>query len=116
MSDIAVSANPVSASTGIALKLNIATNDLGWKQQGERWTDKLDIFLVERDDEGLHVRVTGQTLNLTLKPATYQRLLQDGTPFNQIMSSKQEGGAVRIVVVDENSGRMGSVTIPVGAL
>jgi VWFA-related protein len=116
VSDIAVSANPVSASTGIALKLNIATNDLGWKQQGERWTDKLDIFLVERDDEGLHVRVTGQTLNLTLKPATYQRLLQDGTPFNQIMSSKQEGGAVRIVVVDENSGRMGSVTIPVGAL
>jgi VWFA-related protein len=116
VSDIAVSANPVAASTGVMLKLNIATNDLALKQQGERWMDKLDIFLVQRDDDGLHVRVTGQTLSLTLKIGTYERLLQDGTPFNQTVSSKQDSGVVRIVVVDENSGRMGSVTIPVAVL
>jgi len=78
--------------------------------------DKLDVFLIQRDDEGLHAKVTGQTLSLRLKPATYAKLLQDGIPFDQYIVKKPDTGSVRIVVVDENSGRMGSVTIPAGAL
>jgi VWFA-related protein len=115
-SEIAVSANPVIASAGTTLKLNIATNDLALKQQDDRWVDKLDIFLIQRDDEGLDARITGQTLSLMLKAATHEKLLQEGIPFDQIVRSKQNGGPVRIVVVDENSGRMGSVTVPAAAL
>ena len=48
-----------------------------------------------------------------LKPATYEKLLQEGIPFDQFIEKQQDAGSVRIVVVDENSGRMGSVTIPV---
>jgi len=116
VSEIAVSANPVAASEGATLKLNIATNDLALKQQAEHWVDKLDVFLIQRDDEGLHARITGQTLTLTLKQATYAKLLQEGIPFDQFVEKKQDTGSVRIVVVDENSGRMGSVTIPAAAL
>jgi VWFA-related protein len=115
-SEIAVSANPVAASEGTTLKLSIAGNDLALKQQAEHWVDKLDVFLIQRDDEGLHARITGQTLTLTLKPATYAKLLQEGIPFDQFIEKKQDTGSVRIVVVDENSGRMGSVTIPAAAL
>jgi hypothetical protein len=116
VTEIAVSAQAVPASTGTTLKLNIATNDLALKQQGERWMDKLDIFLVQRDDEGLHAGVTGQTLGLALKPVTYQRALGEGIPFDQLVARKQDSGTVRIVVVDENSGRMGSVTVPATVL
>jgi VWFA-related protein len=116
VSEIGVSANPVAASEGATLKLNIAANDVALKQQGERWVDKLDVFLVQRDNDGFHARVTGQTLNLTLKPATYQKLLQQGIPFDQYVEKRPETGSLRIVVVDENSGRMGSVTIPAAAL
>ena len=116
VSEIAISANPLAASQGATLKLNIATNDIALKQQDERWVDKLDIFLIQRDDEGLHARVTGQTLSLTLKPATYAKLIQDGIPFDQFIEKKQNAGSVRIVVVDENSGRMGSVTVPSAVL
>jgi VWFA-related protein len=117
VNEIAVSANAVPASTGTTtLKLNIATSDLALKQQDERWMDKLDIFLVQRDDEGLHARVTGQTLDLALKPVTYQRALEEGIPFDQLVARKQDAGTVRIVVVDENSGRMGSVTVPATVL
>ena len=115
-SQIAVSANPIAASQGGTLRLNIATNDLALKQQDERWVDKLDIFLAQRDDQGLHARITGQTLTLTLKDATYEKLLQDGIPFDQFIEKKQNTGSVRIVVVDENSGRMGSVTVPATVL
>jgi hypothetical protein len=112
LSEIAVSANPVAASEGATLKLNIATNDVALQQQGDIWTDKLDIFLIQRDDEGLSARVSGQTLSLKLRAATYGKLVKDGIPFDQFVGKKPETGSLRIVVVDENSGRMGSVTIP----
>jgi hypothetical protein len=116
LSEIAVSANSVPASEGATLKLNIAANDVALKQQGEVWADKLDIFLVQRDDDGFHARVTGQTLSLKLKAATYHKLLEQGIPFDQYVEKKPDTGSLRIVVVDENSGRMGSVTIPAAAL
>jgi VWFA-related protein len=114
--EIALSANPAAASSGATLKLKIATNDLSLRQQGDRWVDKLDIFLVQRDDAGFHAQITGQTLGLTLTQATYQKLLEEGLPFNQLVERIQDTGSVRIVVVDENSGWMGSVTVPVSVL
>jgi VWFA-related protein len=114
--EIALTANPVTASKGASIKLNIAATDLDLAQQGERWIDRLDVFLVERDDEGLHAQVTGQTLGLRLKPETYQRLLRDGVPFDINVEARPKTASVRIVVVDENSGRMGSVTIPAVAI
>jgi VWFA-related protein len=116
VTEIAVSAQAVPASTGTIVKLNIATNDLALRQQGDRWMDKLDIFLIQRDDDGLHARVTGQTLGLALKPVTYQRALEGGIPFDQLVAKKEDAGTIRIVVVDENSGRMGSATAPATVL
>jgi VWFA-related protein len=116
LSEIGISANTAAASQGATLKLNIATNDLALRQQGDRWMDKLDIFLVRRDDEGLHARITEQTLRLMLKSDTYAKLMREGIPFDQFIERVQDTGSLRIIVVDENSGSMGSVTIPVAAL
>jgi VWFA-related protein len=110
VSDIAVTATPAAGKD--TLKLNIAANDLAVAQTGDLWTDKVDIFLVQRDDTGLHAQVTGQTMNLRLKPATYQKYLQEGIPFDQLVGVRPATGSVRILVVDENSGRMGSITLP----
>ncbi len=111
-SEIGLSAQPVAASEGTTLKLSIAASDLDLKQQGGLWSDTLDVFLVRRDDTGLSAKVTGQTLRLLLKLATYNRLLREGVDFDQFVAADQKAGSVRIVVVDENSGRMGSVTLP----
>jgi VWFA-related protein len=116
VNEIAVTANPVGASAGATLRINIATKDLALKLQDGRWVDKLDIFVVEREDDGLHARIAGQTLGLALKPPTYQSLQGEGIPFEQHIERKQDMGSLRIVVVDENSGRMGSVTVPASIL
>jgi hypothetical protein len=116
VSEIALTARPVSASNGATVQLNIAATDLDLAQQSDLWSDKLDIFLVERDDAGLHAQVTGQQLGLHLKAATYQRLMREGVPFEVKVATKPDTGSVRIVAVDENSGRMGSVTIPAAML
>jgi len=116
VTEVALTAKPVSATNGAALQLNIAATDLDLAQQSGLWSDKLDIFLVQRDDAGLHAQVTGQQLGLHLKAATYQRLLREGVPFEVKVATRPDTGSIRIVAVDENSGRMGSVTIPAAIL
>ena len=110
---IGLSAHWDNASEGSAVSLQIAASDLSPAQQGGRWTDKLDIFLVLRDQTGTRAETTEQTLALNLKPDTYQKVLRDGIPFAEYIQHPQNSGTVRIIVVDENSGRMGSITLPV---
>ena len=112
-SDIGLSAHWERASQGAALSLNIAGSDIGLEQEGDIWKDKLDIFLVQRDDTGTRSQAKEQTLALNLKPETRQRVLHEGIPFAEYVEHLQNFGTTRIIVVDENSGRMGSVTLPV---
>jgi VWFA-related protein len=111
--EIGLNAHWDHASQGAAISLNIAATDIGLVQEGDLWKDKLDIFLVQRDDTGTRAQAREQTLVLNLKPETYQKILQDGIPFAEYVEHKQNFGTARIIVVDENSGRMGSVTLPV---
>lgn len=111
-SEIALSAHRGSASGGGAISLEIAAPDINLELKDNRWIGKIDIFLVQRDDNGLRAVMKGQTLALNLTAATYQKIMRTGIPFEQYVDSKQDSGTVRIIVVDENSGRMGSITLP----
>jgi VWFA-related protein len=113
--EIGVSAEPRKTGGGCELKLNVAASDLGLKDQDGFWTDKLDILLVVRGEATARARVSGKRLGLRLKPATYQKALQDGIAFDQHVELKPEDGSVRLVAVDENSGRIGTVTVPASA-
>jgi VWFA-related protein len=114
--EIALSADSLPGSSGHTVKLNIAATDLEIAQKDAFWTDKVDIYLVQREVSGTKAHVTGQTMGLRLTSSTYQQYLHDGIPFNQVVELAPGIGSVRIVVLDENSGRMGSVTIPAAAL
>ena len=113
---VAVSAKIVSMDAGASVKIEIAAGDLGLQDRAGRWTDKLDIFFIQRDDAGLRAQVDGQTLGLLLKSSTYQNLLSSGIPFEHFVQMKPATDSLRVLVVDENTGRMGSVTIPASAL
>lgn len=116
VSEIAVSANISAASDGANVKINISTRDLGLQEQAGRWMDRLDIFFIQRDDAGLRARVEGQSLGLKLKSSTYEKLMPEGVPFEHFVAAKPGTASLRVLVVDENSGRMGSVTIPSSAM
>lgn len=109
---IGLSAQWGQASEGASISVSIAAGDVSVKKQNDRWTDKLDIFLVQRDGTGTRAAMQEKTLALNLTAATYQNLLRAGIPFAEYIDHPQASGTVRIIVVDENSGRMGSVTLP----
>ena len=114
--EIGLSTKPVSDAAGKALRVTVNGADLDLSQDSAVWKGKLDIFLVERDAAGQHAKVTGKTVGLRLKPATYQRAMNEGLVFDERIESRLAGGSLRVVVVDVNSGRMGSVTVPATAL
>jgi VWFA-related protein len=116
VNDIAISANPMETPLGATLKLKIATSDLSLIEQDNRWVGKLAIFLVQREDAAGHARVSGQTIGLRLLPATYQEAVKSGVPFDQLVEGEQKTGSIRVVVIDESSGRIGSVTVPAAAM
>jgi hypothetical protein len=127
--EIQITAQPVTDAAGQALRLTVAGTDLDLTQQNlarggeaatklELWSGKVDIFLVQRDDANRQAHVTGQTVGLHLKPATYQHAVSDGLTFDQriALEPKMTVASLRVVVVDVNSGRIGSVTVPAAAL
>jgi VWFA-related protein len=116
VNEIAVSADIEPSGSAASVRLNIGAGDLELQQLEGRWTDKLDIFFIQRDDAGLHAHLEGQTLGLRLKSSTYQNILPKGVPFERAVELRPGMASLRVVVVDENSGRMGSVTIPSGAM
>lgn len=124
LKEIAISAQPVTDAGGHALRVTVAGSDLDLTQQNlaagnrEIWSGKLDIFLVQRDEMGQRAHVTGQTVGLHLKPSTYQHAVSDGLTFDQRIELKPKADVslLRVVVVDLNSGRIGSVSVPASAL
>jgi hypothetical protein len=98
------------------MKIVIAAGDLDLEKQADRWMDRLDVFFVKRDDAGVRAQVEQQTLGLRLKEPTYRQVLSTGIPYEHEVKLNKGVASVRIVVVDKNSGRMGSVTIPVSAI
>jgi VWFA-related protein len=111
INEVAITATAQSDAQGRLLRLNVAGAGLALAQEGDRWTDELDIFLVERDDANLHAKVSGVFEALRLQPATYERTMRDGLTIDQRIPAHPEGGVVRIIVVDRNSGRMGTITV-----
>lgn len=114
--DIGLKANLVPEAKDKTVKLEIAATDLAMAQTDALWADKLDVFVVQREMAGTKAHVSGQSMTLHLLPGSYQKYLREGIPYSQVLTVAPGTGSVRIIVVDENSGRMGSVTIPSAAL
>ena len=108
-----------SASGSPTIKLRIAFPGLALEQNSghdsTRWTDQLYIFVAQRDDAAQKATVSGDTLRLSLKQASYESGMPAGIPYQHAVEVQSKLGTVRVIVVDGNSGKMGSVTLPSSA-
>jgi VWFA-related protein len=109
--EIGLTAATVKDAKGPAVRLSIAMTDLALTERNGRWTDIVDVFLVVRDDSELRAVVAGKRLDLALVPTTYQLDMKDGLAVEESLPKMSGGSLVRLIVIDENSRRMGSVTL-----
>jgi VWFA-related protein len=110
------SANADAAPDKSTINLRIGFPGLALVQKDNHWTDQLYIFVAVRDDATQKAEVSGDTLRLSLRQASYDSGIPAGIPYQSSVETKSRLGSVRIIVVDGNSGKMGSVTLPSAAL
>jgi VWFA-related protein len=100
------------------LKVSIGLAAIALKQEGERWSGKLDVAVMERNDHPAGAgreesRRLDQTLGLQLKQETRDAMLRDGFPYRYSYVPRPEVTALRVVVYDPESGSVGSLIVPV---
>jgi VWFA-related protein len=103
-------------SANSKVRLRISLSGLSLRQKDTRWTDKLYVFVAQRDDAAQKAEISSETVRLSLKNATYESGMAAGIPYQRDVEAKADLSSVRILVVDGNSGKMGSVTLPSWAL
>ncbi len=95
------------------LNVNIALGGLSLKHTGDRWRGTVDVALVQKDDQGRQYNSVDQTISLALRPETYRKLLKSGFGFHESVPMNAETTSLRVIVVDDASHNLGSLTIPV---
>ena len=81
-------------------------------QQGELWLGALDVLCAQTDDLGREYHVLSETIDIKMRPETYQNRLKTGI-VHRTTAPRQTGATkFRIVVRDRPSGNIGSLTIP----
>lgn len=118
---IGLSATADSDADGTTIRLRIEMKGLDLRQQNSgpaagRWTDRLYIFVAARNDGTRQAQLSGDTLVLSLQPATYQSGMPAGIPYRRTLKLPSKLASVRVIVVDRNSGRVGTVTLPASAV
>ncbi|MGA2591230.1 MAG: VWA domain-containing protein [Bryobacteraceae bacterium] len=99
------------------MKLRIGLRPVALKEEGGRYSGKLEILVAERNDApaapGSFAMKLEQTLGLQLKQETYEQTMRDGFPYRYSFTHKSTITSLRVAVYDPGSGAVGSLTVPV---
>jgi VWFA-related protein len=116
ITELPLQATPVADEKGLLLKVIVGPADLSPVPGGNRWNDFLDLFLVSRDDVRRQAQVQGERIALHLRNETWQQVQKQGLAFDQRLDAPPATGTLRLIAIDERSGKLGTLTIPAAAL
>ncbi len=108
---IPLSAELTPSSSGYELKLDIGLTELALAQQGDRWNGKVEIALMQCDEDGEQLERLEQTLGLKLKNDSYAAMMKDGFSYRHSFRAKNGAVSLRVAVRSE-SGELGTLTAP----
>jgi len=96
---------------GYGVNLNIGVGDLDLQGDGDLWQGPIHLVLAQRDDTGRQLDQRDLALQLRLTPSRYEALRKSGLAYHLDFSPNPKAASLRVVVLDE-AGNVGSVTIP----
>ncbi len=115
-SSIGLSAQ-IDPSPGVALASRITALvdplDLTFKQTPGRFNGSADVIIAQLTKRGKRIADKRETINLALKPETYQAIVKDGLRFTEDVKLGPETESIRLIVMDRGTGAVGTLTIPV---
>ena len=105
----------------MALRLEVDPAGIGWAPNGDRMHAKIDVFLVQKNDRGNQFGGTDDTIELNLTRTQYDNMMKSAglilplgpnRTTDRVVPLVSQATQLRIVVRDDASGTLGSITVP----
>jgi len=113
-----VDANPVDVPGARQIIARVTVNPARMKfnQDGDHWTDNVDVVWVVLDPSGKMVGHSSSILKLNVLQAALEKLNHDGASFSDRVDIANNAAVVRLIVRDGGTGAVGSINIPLKRL
>jgi hypothetical protein len=102
----------LTASGDVDLRVSVDIATLSLERSGARWKGRVRVVVVQSNDDREQVNFSDETLGLELKADTYERMLREGFAYHRVIRLSPRATRLRIVVMDQNSGQIGSLFVP----
>ncbi|MGA3027419.1 MAG: VWA domain-containing protein [Bryobacteraceae bacterium] len=96
----------------VDLLVTIQPDGVQLKQDGDRYSGRLDMLMVQRDSRGNELDGPFDTIELKMLGDTYRKFTTAGLPVHKTLPLSARAETLRIVVRDAGSGMIGSLTVP----
>jgi hypothetical protein len=105
--------DPKTTPSAVHLFVQVDVHDVKIEQENGLYTGHLEIVIAQKDEHGeLAGQSAGTTVNLNLKPDTFQTVVKQGLVYEKLLPHEAAASALRVVVRDTATGAIGSVTVP----
>jgi VWFA-related protein len=105
--------DPKTAPSGVHLFVQTDVHDVKIEEDKGSYTGHLEVVILQKDEHGeLAGKATSQTVNLDLKPDTFQKVVKQGLIYEKVLPHEAAATTLRVVVRDTSTGAIGSVTVP----
>lgn len=113
-----VQANPEDAPAGRRINMNVRVSSKGmsFAENGDHWTDDVQIVWIQLDKDGRILGNTANTLKLNLPQQSHDNVIRDGLVVSGDVPLMTGAAEVRLVARDGGSGAIGSVNIQLARL
>ena len=93
--------------------LHVPAEELQWSADEGTMAASLQVWFVQKRAAGEDLITTGSKSDFRLSPDAYQAALRDGVAIASDLTLQQSAVKVRVLLRDGNSGKIGSVDVPV---
>jgi len=100
------------APNTLEMMVYIDPRAIGFTANGDRMQGKIDVFFVQKDGHGKQITGKDDAISLNLTPANYDQVMHNGISYHQAVPLSAQAANLRVVVRDDASGTLGSVTVP----
>ena len=80
--------------------------------KGDRWSGRLDLLFIQKDDAGHQYGGLDDVVELNLTRENYDKITKEGLVYRKPLTLDPKANQLRVIVRDNASGTMGSLTIP----
>ncbi|MBI3759118.1 MAG: VWA domain-containing protein, partial [Deltaproteobacteria bacterium] len=111
--DIAARLEPIDQPKPGAVRITVSLDpaNIAFQNDGVERTDILDVVFAQQASDGKELEKIDQKLTMRLDRARFEALSK-GIIFTKTIEPFEDAAQIRIVIVDRNSGNLGSLTVP----